>query len=466
LPLSRRDLLRLGGIAPFGLAWSGLPKAEGAVGAGSKPIRACIFIFYYGGPSHLDTFDPKPDAPAEVRGEFATIATTVPSLRIGEHLPAMARVMHKVAVIRGMHHPMRNHDSACAEALTGRAPAGGDAENFAPPPTAQVFPGIGAALSYLWRERRLKVPHAALPFPIRNVVPVPGQGGGFLGGGYDPFLILGDHATLGYRAEALQLPEGLARGRLDRRRSLLDAVSGTPLGALYARAFDLLDSDAVRRALEVEREDPKIRDRYGRALRRGRDDCDPKSPGPEKAAERDLRGQSLLVARRLVEAGVPFVSVYDYRQQGPNWDTHAANFERLRDHLLPAADRALAALVEDLDARGLLESTLVVATGEFGRTPRVNKQAGRDHWPDCYSLVLAGGGVRGGAVHGSSDKLGAYPASDPVTPGDLVATILWRFGLDPSAEIRDPTGRPFRVAEGRPLRELFACRDRCPSDPP
>jgi uncharacterized protein (DUF1501 family) len=178
--------------------------------------------------------------------------------------------------------------------------------------------------------------------------------------------------------------------------------------------------------------------------------------GAEMGYARHMRGQNLLLARRLVEAGVPFVNVYDFKQQGQNWDAHFKCANQHRTHLLPQADRSLSALIEDLDARGLLDSTLVVAMGEFGRTPKINREGGRDHWPDCYTVLLAGGGVRGGAVYGSSDRIGAFPATDPVTPGDLAATIFWRFGLDPAAEIRDQGGRPHRLAEGRPVAKLFA----------
>jgi hypothetical protein len=227
--------------------------------------------------------------------------------------------------------------------------------------------------------------------------------------------------------------------------------------ASYDRAYQLLASKAVREALQIDREDPRIRDRYGY-------DHPPASVGSgggggngaELGISRQMRGQNLLMARRLVEAGVPFVNVYDFRQQGQNWDAHFKVFDQHRDHLLPVADRALATLIEDLDARGLLDSTLVVALGEFGRTPRINGDAGRDHWPDCYSAVLAGGGVKGGFVHGASDRLGAYPASDPVTPADLAATIYWRFGVDPRLELIDPTGRPHPLATGQPVRALFS----------
>jgi uncharacterized protein (DUF1501 family) len=234
--------------------------------------------------------------------------------------------------------------------------------------------------------------------------------------------------------------------RLEHRQSLLRLVDRQvanmartarkkPMDAYYQKAFTLLSSAEVRRGFDIAQEDARTRERYGR----------------------NVLGQSLLLARRLVEAGVRFVNVNDkvHNGQDANWDSHEQVFPRHKDHLLPPADQAFSALIEDLEARGLLDSTLVVATGEFGRTPRINKNAGRDHWPDCFSVVLAGAGVTGGAVHGSSDKLGAYPDLDPVTPGDLAATLFWCFGLDPATELRDSVGRPYHLAEGRPLTELF-----------
>jgi hypothetical protein len=425
-----------------------------------KPIRACIVVFYYGGPSHLDTFDMKPDAPAEVRGEFKPVPSSVPGLQISEHLPHLSQVMHKVAVIRSMHHGNRLHDSASTEVLTGRQSPVGDREEFAPIP--QFFPCHGATLSHQWHDRRLKVCHAALPWVFHNVVPTPCQGGGFLGSAYDPLRITGDPKKLQYDAELLQIPAELTSRRISDRKLLLTQVEGTcaqgkparpavDLESLYVRAYDLLESEAVRQALNIEQEDPRTRARYGLYAEQ------PAGPtnGAEHGYGRNLRGQNLLLARRLVEAGVPFVNIYDFRQQGQNWDAHSDNFNQHKKHLLPAADQALAALIEDLDERGLLESTLVVATGEFGRTPRINANAGRDHWPDCYSILLAGGGISGGSIFGSSDKIGMYPATQPVTPADLAATIYWRFGLDPHAEIHDRTGRPWRLADGLPIESVF-----------
>jgi hypothetical protein len=455
---AQRDAaLTLGGLLQARLA-----AEDGAQPAGPSAIRACIFIFYYGGPSHLETWDLKPDAPANIRGEFQSIATSVPGLRISEHLPNVSRIMHKAALIRSMHHTNRLHDSASIETLTGRQGPNGDREEFAA--IAQHFPSLGGVMSHLWRDAGLDVIHAALPFVFHNVIDVPCQGGGFLGTAYNPFLVQVDPEQQLYGAAQLALHRELPLARIDARRRLLrrlqadaESVSTTfpdasRMGRLYERAFQLLSSESVRQALDIESEDRKTRERYGIYepvdIQGG--------TAAANAHARHMRGQNLLVARRLVEAGVPFVNVYDFKQQGQNWDSHADHFGQNKNYLLPAADRGLAALIEDLDERGLLESTLVVATGEFGRTPQINANAGRDHWPDCYSLLLAGGGVTGGAIYGASDRLGAYPALDPVTPADLAATIFWRFGLSPTTEIHDPTGRPYRIADGLPIRALFS----------
>jgi hypothetical protein len=445
-------------------------RAEAPVGAGplgAPRIKSCIVLFYYGGPSHLDTLDMKPEGPAEIRGEFLPIATSVPGLTICEHLPHLARVMHKVSVVRSLHHGMRLHDAACVITHTGREPQRGDGENFSPPLASTLHPSVGAALTHVRGTRGLPVAHAALPFVINNVIPVPCQGGGFLGPACDPFQIFGDPDAVTYRADSLALAEGLSLARIGGRGTLLRSLDAAqhdvaveaagPLRGYYQKAVDLLSSDAVRQALDVSQEDRRTRERYGLG--------EPDQPfqdgptgdnGAQWGIARNLRGQNLLLARRLLEAGVPFVNVYDFKQQGKNWDAHTDNFRQHRDHLLPPADRALAALIEDLDERGLLDSTLVVALGEFGRTPTINAQAGRDHWPDCYCALLAGGGVRGGYVHGASDRLGAYPEQDGVTPGDLAATIYDAFGIDPGTEIRDLSGRPHRLVEGQPIRALFA----------
>ena len=453
LELTRRRFVQFGSVGGLSLGglWGARARAELAGAKTPSAIRACIFVFYYGGPSHLDTYDLKPNAPSTVRGEFRPIATSVPGLQISEILPNMAKVMHRCALVRSMHHTNRLHDSASIETHTGRQAAQGDREEFAPIP--QFYPCHGGALSYLWQERRLDVAHAALPFVFNNVVPTPCQGGGFLGAAFDPFRVTVDPDKQHYIAEELSIRQELPAQRIGSRRDLLTALETGALPAnsagfdqYYDKAYQLLGSERVRRALDLSEEAPETRERYG---------VYPANVAGHGFAHH-MRGQNLLVARRLVEAGVPFVNVYDFRQQGQNWDAHANNFSQHREHLVPPAEKALAALIGDLEERGLLESTLIVATGEFGRTPQINNGAGRDHWPDCYSVLLAGGGVQAGAVHGASDAIGAYPAKDPATPADLAATIYWRFGFDPAIHVRDRLARPHHLADGEALRGLFA----------
>ncbi len=426
----------------------------------TSSIRSCIFIFYYGGPPHLDTWDLKPNAPSTVRGEFRPISTTVPGTQISEHLPRMAGVMHKVALIRSLHHTNRLHDSASTEIFTGRQGPQGDREEFNPIP--QFYPAHGAVLRHLRPPSEAPVEHAVLPWLFHNVIDVPCQGGGFLGSRFDPFEISGDGTSLKYRIEVLQQQQHLNAERIHVRQQLLHSLdlsavarqdqTAKQLKDFSQQACQLLLSEKLNQALDIDQEDLRTRERYGML-------APPIISGDGAAAGavgRNLRGQNLLIARRLVEAGVPFVNVNDFRQQGQNWDSHTDNFGQLRKYLLPQADQSLSALIEDLDQRGLLDSTLVVALGEFGRTPTINASAGRDHWPDCYSILLAGGGIRGGSVWGSSDAIGAYPETDPVTPADLAATIYWRFGLDPRLEISDPFNRPHRLANGLPLESLFS----------
>ncbi len=429
----RREFFKAAGLTGLGL---GLPSALHALPARPPggPIHSCILIFFYGGPSQLDSLDPKPDAPAEVRGEYGTIATAVPGVRVCEHLPQTARLLDRVALLRSLHHPLRNHNAAAAEALTGRVPAGGDQELLREDPRGQ--PTLGSGISYALGTRAHRLPYVALPYTLYNVVQLPGQGPGLLGGAYDRFQVTGDPNSPTFRIPGFEGADDLdGRAKLLQR---LDSVAlsnrATQAEHYRERALQLLASVEIRRLFDLSREPQKVRERYGR----------------------HRLGQSLLLARRLVEGGVNFVAAFDGRTNGQNanWDSHEMLFARHRQ-LLPPSDQAVSALIEDLAARGLLDTTLVIALGEFGRTPRINRNGGRDHWPDCYSVLLAGGGVIGGAVHGRSDKIGAYPAADPVTPADLAATIYWRFGIDPGTEIYDQTGRPFRLAEGEPIRKLF-----------
>jgi hypothetical protein len=468
--LSRRQLLWTGGLGSLGLTLPGLLRAEAkavttesATRAGrvARPIRSCILVFYYGGPSHIDTFDMKPNAPSEIRGQFGSIATSVPGSRVCEHLPCTAKVMDRLAVIRSMHHPMTNHNAAAFTALCGRNPLKGDLELLGN--DRNDPPCHGATLSATLLERRGLPTFVALPHVMYNVVQLPGQVAGFLGSAHNPFQVSGDPSVPDFHLGELDLPGDVSLDRLDHRASLLTMLDGhrrtvdlaagatahvvtapdgsalpqstDPSDVYTEKAFRLLHSPAVGRAFHLGSEDPKLRDRYGR----------------------NKLGQSVLLARRLVEAGVRFVTVYDgqYNGQEANWDAHSNVFGRLKNDLIPPADQAFAALIDDLSGRGLLEETLVIAMGEFGRTPKINASAGRDHWPNCYSVILAGGGVQGGLTFGSSDKFGAYPDTEAVTPADLAATLYWRFGLDPAHEIRDLTGRPYKLADGQPIRALF-----------
>jgi hypothetical protein len=343
--------------------------------------------------------------------------------------------MNRLALVRALHHPMRNHNSAAAETLTGRTPAGGDQELLADDPRG--LPTLGSAVTYALGPRAGVLPYVALPYTLYNVVQLPGQTPGLLGGAYDRFQVDGDPSAPNFRVATLDGAADLGdRAALLRR---LDRASlpgpAARAGAYQDRALRLVASPEVRRLFDLAKEPARLRERYGR----------------------HRFGQSLLLARRLVEGGVHFVATFDGQTNGQdaNWDSHEKLFARHRQ-LIPPSDQAFAALVEDLQARGLLDSTLVVAMGEFGRTPKMNPSGGRDHWPDCYTAVLAGGGVQGGIVYGASDRIGAYPAADPVRPGDIAATLFWRFGIDPDLEVRDQTDRPFKLADGQPIRKLFS----------
>lgn len=456
--LTRRRLLQFS-AGGAGLSLGGLWQARALATPTESRVKACILIFYYGGPSQLDTYDMKPDAPDTVRGEFQPMATSAPGVFICEHLPEMSRVMHKVALIRSVTHQARLHDSASIHALTGRPLAGPDRELFEPLP--QEYPSFGSALAYLRHDQAVDVPFAALPFPFRNVHPVPCQGGGLLGNSFEPLQIDVDPVARLYHSNMLTRADGLDRVRTSLRENLLQSLDPIAseriaLRRYYETAYRLLDSETLHRAIDLSQESPTLRERYGfgsEAVAVGEGGGG--GNGAEMGYARHMRGQNLLLARRLVEAGVPFVNVYDFRQQGQNWDAHFKCANQHKTHLLPQADRGLATLITDLDERGLLDSTLVVAMGEFGRTPTINGDAGRDHWPDCYTVLMAGGGIQGGAVYGASDRIAAYPDVDPVTPGDIAATIYWRFGFDPDEELDDTLGRPHRLAAGEPLRTLF-----------
>ncbi|GAC1466224.1 MAG: DUF1501 domain-containing protein [Isosphaeraceae bacterium] len=461
------------GLGLYGLGLPGLLQARGgsagsargsSLGSTFGRARACILLFMWGGPAQQETWDLKPDAPEQVRGEFRPIETNVPGLLISEHFPSLATRAHQLAVIRSVHHADVNHLTATHELLTGRPVPRGESA-----PLAEDWPHFGAVLARLNRGRE----RTALPPFVQMRPTVPegaprfveqshGQTAGWLGPTFNPLTLDDDPNRIGYRPEsalgALSLPEGLVADRFVDRRALLQTLDTqaralardagvAALGAHYARAYDLLTDRQALGAFDLDREDPKVRDRYGR----------------------HPHGQTVLMARRLVEAGVPLVTVFWPNDGLTNvsvyWDTHNRNFIDLKTRLMPPADQALSALLDDLGARGLLDSTLVVWTGEFGRTPRVGQAVvggagagrdGRDHWPHCFSSVLAGAGVRGGSVFGASDRWAAYPARDPVTPADVAATVYHLLGVDPALELTDPLNRPMRICPGEPITGILA----------
>ncbi|MBX9582757.1 MAG: DUF1501 domain-containing protein [Gemmataceae bacterium] len=400
---------------------------------------ACVIVFLNGGPSHLDMWDPKPDAPAEVRGEFGTIPTSVPGVRFGEHLPKLARRMHHAALIRSAHHSVNNaHAAAVYCGLTGhdRGEVGGGAK-------PDDHPAIGSVLGVQRPPAGAVPPHVLLPFITKEGAggpPQPGFFGGFLGKPRDPLVILRDPNAPNFALPELTLGPDIDPARFDARRALAGRLTPAAadrtladLDATRVRAYDLLTSAAVREAVRIDREPARVRDAYGR----------------------NIYGQSVLLARRLVEAGTRVVCVSWAPDANATWDTHGGNFTKLKGELLPQFDAAASSLLDDLHDRGLLGRTLVAFMGEFGRTPKINGAGGgRDHWNFCYSLMLAGGGLKAGYVHGASDRIGARPSRNPVTPADIVATVYDRLGVPPDLEITDRLGRPLvLVPWGTPIRE-------------
>jgi len=451
--VSRRNMLQAGGLGMLGL---GLPQlwaqqASAVTTLSGKPAgfgraKACIFLFMWGGPSQLDTFDPKPQAPVEVRGSFRTISTRVPGMQISEHFQRVAGLTDKIAIVRSLTHDDPAHLSSGHLALTGHlAPT---LKSDAAPPSDRDTPHLGSMLARVRGGGNATLPpFVTLPWmafhPAAPGGRAPGQNGGWLGRKYDPLLVSGDPNAPDWKVQELSLADGLSYERLDARHELLANIDrqraqmeASELTGLKERAFGLLGSQDARKAFDLSQESDQVRDRYGR----------------------NIHGQCVLLARRLVEHGVPLVSI-NWHNDGKNfWDTHGHNFSRLKDDLIPPADQALSALLEDLDARGLLDDTIVAWVGEFGRQPKIAEGGGgggRNHWPFCYSGLLAGGGIRGGSIYGRSDKQAAYPAEAPVRPQDYAATLLHALGVDPEMTVPDRTGRPNRVCEGNPLYSLF-----------
>jgi hypothetical protein len=440
---TRRSFLQVGYSGLLGVGLPGLlaARAAAATGAGPGRARSVIVILLSGGLGQHDSFDMKPEAPDGIRGEFHPIDTAVPGIRICEHLPGLAARAGRLAIVRSMAHPEGNHLLAVHRVLTGQASNPRGASDLDRVATRDDFPCYAAVLDRL-RRRSDGVP-SGVALPTRLVegpLTWPGQDAGFLGPRHDPWQLRLDPTRPEARDDSLALPAGLDPQRLHRRRHLLRQVAEAPAGDAFAdqqdAALALLCNGRVGRALDLGREDPRLVDRYGR----------------------HLFGRSLLLARRLVEAGVPIVQATMGIVQ--TWDTHVANFPRLRNDLLPPLDRAVSALLDDLEARGLLEETLVVMLGEFGRTPRIHPLKpgdvpGRDHWPAVFPAVFAGAGVAGGQLIGKSDRLGAYPVSRPFGPPDLAATIYRALGVDPATEVHDRLGRPLRLCTGEAIAPLY-----------
>ncbi len=450
--ISRRELLQVGysGLLGIGLPSLLAQRAETAEAGrsrgstGRKP-KSIILIFLTGAPSHLDMFDMKPEAPAEVRGEFQPIASKVPGLSVCEHLPGLATRTDQYALVRSLSHREYNHLVATHHVLTGHAQPGAFFDKVA---SRDDWPCYASALDYL-QPRHDGIPSGVnLPtFLMEGPLTWPGQHAGFLGPKHDPWQITRNPNAPDFRVDSVRLAAGMEVNRLSDRRVLLEQVNrhqeyladlavSRRLSDQQHLAFAMLTSGQIARAFEMDREPAPVRDRYGR----------------------HEFGQSLLLARRLVQAGVPLVQANMGRVQ--NWDTHSDNFSKLKSRLLPPLDQGVAALLDDLQATGLLAETLVVMLGEFGRAPKITTQPGarvpgRDHWAPCFFGVFAGAGVRGGQVIGKSDKIGAYPLTTPYTPDDVGATVYHTLGVDPAFEVRDRQNRPVRLNRGEVMHSLF-----------
>lgn len=451
-PPSRRTILQLGALPFLGAS---CPRLLAAPSSG-KPAKACIFIFLWGGPAQQDTLDPKPEAPVEYRGEFSTIQTALPGVRICEHLPGIARRMDKVCLIRSMTHDDVNHTTAPHLLLTGH-PMGNLGQ-----PLRDDFPGMSSVLARMGRGAGNDLPAAINLMPHspdkapRFVESTHGQGAGWLGPVWQPMRIEADPSSPGYTIGEITPVADLAGGRMTERANLvagleararLASAETSAQGRHREQALRLLANQRAAAAFDLSREPLALRERYGM----------------------NIHGQAVLQARRLVEAGVPVVTVYWQNDGITNvsvyWDTHSRNFIDLKTRLCPPADKALCALLDDLEDRGMLDETLVVWSGEMGRTPRVGQSVpggagagrdGRDHWAKVFSCIVAGGGFRKGVVHGSSDRYAAEPSTSPVRPADLVATLYHRLGVDGSSQINDRLGREVPLVQGEVIRQLLA----------
>lgn len=460
--LSRREWLRIGGLAGLGL---GLPargdSAETKTEPGPKTVKSVIVVFASGGQSHLDMWDPKPDAPKEIRGDFESIKTSVPGTLLCEHMPRLAKLADKYTIVRSMSHEDLDHGSALYLSMTGlyhsRRSSNPQATSNDHPSYSSVFKRMRPAKDFIDSAIHLNAPAIVAPNTI-----APGQFGGFLGREYDPMMV-GDVTQGPIVIPGLSPNPELPQVRLKARQSLLQAIDGqrrewerhrkmNDVNTLYKRAFEMLADSKTRDAFNLAAEPTDLRNHYGR----------------------NRSGQACLLARRLVEAGVPLITViWNHLSRGQDqeptktdfygWDTHNDIFDSLKTHLLPRFDQGFSALLEDLDARGLLDETLVIGMGEFGRAPLVALEPrfsgatpGRKHWPSVYSIVAAGAGVGRGKILGRSDRIGAYPASDKYGPWDITATIFSALGIDPSGHFSTSIGQNLPLSIGKPITGLYS----------
>jgi uncharacterized protein (DUF1501 family) len=424
--IHRRDFLRAGTLGYLGLSLPSYLRAAAA--QGTTADRSAIFIYLSGGQTHMDTWDLKPDAPAEFRGEFKPIPTNAPGVAISEHLPRLAQNADKFAIIRSVAHTLAAHSPGQMFMRTGNRPL----------PSLQ-FPGYGSVVTREYGPVAGLPPYVSLPITSTNGG---AETAGYLGVAYNPFTVNDDPNRDGFSVRALALPQGLTQERIDSRRGLLEGldtafravdVQSQDLAGMdkfYQQAYEILSSPKARQAFDIAAEADAVRDRYGR----------------------NPFGQACLLARRLVEAGVRFVSI-----EFGGWDNHRGVFPLLKDDKLPKLDHGLASLLEDLSATGLLSNTAVYMTGEFGRTPKVNANAGRDHWARAMSVVMAGGGIKGGQAIGKTNERGEEPAENPIKPEDVAASFYKALGIDAHKEYYTPTGRPVHIVrDGTPIKGLFA----------
>ena len=451
--VSRREAMKIGGLSALGLSSNFLSQSIANGGVLHQPTRgtakAAILFWLLGGPPQHETWDPKPDASEDIRGEFGAIQTSTPGLIVGELMPKTAKLVKKIAVLRSVVSHDNAHSSSGYQMLTGYQHQPLTAENVVSK-RPNLHPSLGAMVRKFMPENGGLPSAITLPYHIANDGEIvwPGQTGGFMGRKFDPWLIRCDPSKPDFNPPAIALSESISRLRFDERKKLLHEMNQNLRSlnqtaeisneALYDdQALQLLTESKTRHAFKIDKEKEKTRQQYGMTR----------------------FGQSCLLARRLIESGVKLVSVNWTRlKNAPNngtWDTHAVHNKSLKDHLMPIADQAYAALLNDLEERGMMDETLVAWVGEFGHTPKFNKNAGRDHWGRCFSVALAGGGIRGGVVHGKSDKMAADPVEGKVEPKDITATILHCLGLSPSAEYLDEEGRPLPLSRGNVIREIL-----------